>query len=61
MTLHEKLNVLADKLKIEGRDEDAATVWAAAFATAPGPTPTIEKFTEVVPGFYHLFQYYGPR
>lgn len=48
MTLHEKLKDLASRL--EG--DDAATVWAAVMATAPGPTPTHESLTQPVPGLY---------
>ena len=52
MTLHEKLKELANRLDAEGKKEDAATVFSAVIATAPGPTPTYESLTQPVPGYY---------
>ena len=58
MTLHEKLLALATKLDDAGEKEDAATVFAAAFATAPVPKPTHESLTQPVPGIYHHLRAY---
>lgn len=49
---------LADKLKAEGREDDAALIYAAAIAVTPPPTPKYENVQQVVPGFYmHTQQY----
>ena len=53
-SLHDRLKELAGRL--EG--DDAATVFAAAFATAPEPVPTMESLEQVAPGhFLHMRRY----
>ena len=54
-SLHEKLKELAGRL--EG--DDAATVFAAAFATAPGPVPTMESLEQLTPGYFLHMRRYG--
>jgi len=55
--MHKELMELGDRLKKEGRANDAAIVYSAAFKLAPPPTPKYESLREVVPGFYlHLRQ-----
>lgn len=57
--LHEKLKDLAARLNASGQKDDAAIVFAAVFATAPGPEPTIETLSQPMAGMYYHLRYYG--